>query len=288
MSGAPAEQPLAKGRAGGGDTSGTALVKALVAQASLVAALMFYLGAIYTGRFYGYFHLGPASLDFAFSHLALQSLHLLRLEVLTVGAVLVVVLLFARAGARERPPVRAAATVLAWLARLHLVFAVAGLVLLVLWQRIQPYGWVAPLTLAVGLLLGQSPTVRGGRPEGLWGRAVPVFAALLLLFWSLTLVAGHLGERDARDRARTVRRWPAVVVLSTQRLAIASPAVTYEQLGADLPHRHRYTGLRLLLERAGRYYVVPLDWQRRTDPIYVLKESENTWIALMPGVQPSR
>ncbi|MEV8306414.1 hypothetical protein AB0P36_03385 [Streptomyces flavidovirens] len=44
-------------------------------------------------------------------------------------------------------------------------------------------------------------------------------------------------------------------------------------------------GRLILIERNGRYYVVPVHWNAKTDPIWVIRESENTWIGLMPGVQ---
>lgn len=50
-------------------------------------------------------------------------------------------------------------------------------------------------------------------------------------------------------------------------------------------HRYRYTNLRLLLKRNGRYLVVPTDWNAERDAIYVVLEDENTWIGLTPGEQ---
>ncbi|MGP3638681.1 hypothetical protein ACTU45_36300, partial [Streptomyces sp. 24-1644] len=86
-------------RAGPDPASPTALVNIVVAQASFIAALMFYVGVIYTSAYYGYFHLSPFSLGFGFAEFVLQSLQLMTFPVL-VGAV---VLLIAVAISGRRP-----------------------------------------------------------------------------------------------------------------------------------------------------------------------------------------
>lgn len=204
--------------------STTAFFKSVAAQASFVAALMFYLGAMYTTSFYGYFNLTLNTLNLGFSGLVLQSLHLLRREVLVVAVIVLVAagIPWSRFGGRfaeptdgdGRSPLRTAA------ARLHLVVVGAGLVLLVMSSAIAPYGWVAPLTVAAGLLLGQCRDTRSDRRAGLRHKAVPLFAAAVFLFWALTQITWQLGERDAKERARDVTRWTGVLILSTHRLAL--------------------------------------------------------------------
>lgn len=265
-----------------------AILRVVIAQASFIAALMFYLGALYASRYYNYFHLSPFSLGFGFAEFVLQSLHLLKLPVLVTFVVLLIVSGIPRLPKRLPLPDRVARSIYApisALARGHLVVVAAGLVMLILWPLIQPYGWVAPLTIAVGLLLGQSKNAQGSRVKGLRGRAVPLFAAGVFLFWAVTLAAWDVGERDAKLHAGNVLHWTSVVVLSTESLSLPTGSIVKQDLGEGLRHRYRYTGLRLLIERNGRYYVVPVNWNAKTDSIWVIRESENTWIGLMPGVQ---
>lgn len=272
------------------DLNGTSgLFKVVIAQASFIAALMFYLGAIYSSSYYGYFHLSLSTLNFGFSQLVLQSLHLLKLEALVVIVILLIV-----AGApwvrTHTPPSghvthyvsRASAAA----ARFHLLITVAGLVLLIMWPYIQPYGWVAPLTIACGLLMGQCRDARGHRPEGFRRRAVPIFGAGVFLFWTLTQVALQQGEQDAQMRARHVNRWTGVLVLSTTPLSLPTDSVPKEVLPGHVLHRYRYSDLRLLAERDGRYFVVPRTWNARTDAIYIIRESDSIWMALTPGTLP--
>ncbi|MFG2332964.1 hypothetical protein ACGFMM_25540 [Streptomyces sp. NPDC048604] len=266
------------------------LLKAVIAQGTFIAALMFYLGAMYSSTYYGYFHLSLSTLDLGFGELVTQSLHMLKLEVLVAAGVLVLLVAAPRLRARPRtaagtgPPAPSRAEAVAH--RLSLPVVVLGLVLLALWTEIQPYGWVAPMIVAAGLLLGQFRDAEGRRPEGFRRRALPVFAAGLFGFWGLTQLTVQTAERDAAARARHVVDWTGVVVLSRNPLAFPSGKVKVRTLPEGLLHRYRYTGLRLLLERDGRYHVVPLDWNVQRDTIYVIRESDAVWVGLTPGTQP--
>lgn len=217
------------------------LGKAVVAQASFIAALMFYLGAIYTSAYY---HVSLSFLGFGFAQLVLQSLHLLRFEVL-VG---VVVMLLAIEASRNRGRLRLPGSLrrglrATWelLTQWHLVVVAAGLLLLLMWSHIQPYAWTAPLTIALGLLLGQSRPVQGDRLRQLGSRSLIILAAATFLFWTLTQAAWQLGDHDARVHAREVVGWTGVVILSTQRLAIPTQSVTVEDLKRMAPPLHRPT-----------------------------------------------
>lgn len=285
---------LAK-RADPGDlASPTALIKIVVAQASFIAALMFYVGVIYTGAYYDYFHLSPFTLRFGFAEFVLQSLHLMTFPVL-VGAVVVLIAL-ALSGRRPRQAlpggvVRGASVGTSVLARYYLVVVAAGLILLVLWWRWQlflPYRWVGPLLIAIGLLLGEARQTDGDRPPRGWrDTAVPVFAAGMFLLWTLTLAAGQLGELNARNDARDVITRTGLVVFSAERLGLrsSSPALRFDDLRKGVHLRYRYSGLRLIVARNEHYYAVPIGWKAETDPVFVFQEADNMRIELMPGVR---
>ncbi|MFE4617280.1 hypothetical protein ACFRJ7_14325 [Streptomyces sp. NPDC056747] len=269
-------------REAGGDVEGpSALVKIVVAQGTFIAALMFYIGAIYTSTYYDYFNLHWGSMGLGFSQVALESLNLLNLDVM-VAAGCVFLLVCVPWSRRPRPVTWIEAAAARW----YPLVVVTGIVLLALWHEIQPYGWVGPLTIAVGLLLSQCRNARGHRPQGFRRQAVPVFAAGVFLFWTVTNVAWQQGRQDAEARAADVTSWTGVLVLSTKPLSLPTDSVREEKLANDRLHPYRYSDLRLLAEHDGRYFVVPRDWDAQVDEIYVIRESEATWIALTPGTRP--
>ena len=269
-------------RQAGGDLDGpSAPAKTAVAQRSVVAALMFYIGAIYTSTYYDYFNLHWGSMGLGFSQVALESLNLLNLD-LMVAAGCVFLLVCVPWSRRPRPVTRIEAAAARW----YPLVVVTGIVLLALWHEIQPYGWVGPLTIAVGLLLSQCRNAEGQRPQGFRRQAVPVFAAGVFLFWTVTNVAWQQGRHDAQAHAAAVTSWTGVLVLSTKPLSLPTGSVREEKLSNDRLHPYRYSDLRLLAEHDGRYFVVLRDWDAQVDEIYVIRESEATWIALTPGTRP--
>ncbi|OON72953.1 hypothetical protein GBW32_17330 [Streptomyces tsukubensis] len=257
---------------------------------------MLYAGFIHSNAYYSYFHLDTFAIGFDSLELAVRSLRLATFPVL-IALALVVVLprvpeLLTALGVRQDllGKLSEAGRVAA---RAYPAFVVAGVVVMLLWRYVQPFGWAAPVLVAGGLLLGQTQTARASEPGGgtrggrVWRRGVPIVVAGLFLMWAVALVAGDLGRADAHgDEHRIVRR-VAVVVLSTDRLSMSgSPSLHSEDLGARTHYRYRYTGLRLLVERSGRYYLLPLDWTRATGTTYIIQDDDSIRLELLPGVQP--
>ncbi|WP_138901556.1 hypothetical protein [Streptomyces albidochromogenes] len=280
-------------RAGPDLASPTALVNIVVAQASFIAALMFYVGVIYTSAFYSYFHLSPFSLGFGFAEFVLQSLQLMTFPVLVGSVVLLIAVAISGRRPRQALPgglVRGTSLGTSTLARYYLVVVAAGLFMLIAWwqwQLLLSYRWVGPLLIAIGLLLGEARPADVYRPRGMLDTAVPIFAAGVFLLWSVTLAAGQLGEANAKIAARDVVKRTGLVVLSAQRLGLSSrsPELHFEDLGESVHLRYRYTGLRLITAREGRYYAVPVGWKAKTDHVYVIREADGVRIELTPGVQ---
>ncbi|GCD47642.1 hypothetical protein [Streptomyces paromomycinus] len=256
---------------------------------SLVGGLMFYAGVMHSSAYFAYFHVRASILGFGFPQMIIWSLRLVTLPVLIGLALLAVtprlpeLLVSLRVPHRVTLGVRRAVRAVA---RQYVLFVAAGVVLMLLWQHIQPYGWAAPLLVAAGLVLGQSDAANPVRPpRGLWRRGFPIAAAALFLVWMIALVAGSLGTQDARSTAAHLVRRPAVVVLSVERLSLTGPGLATETL-PGMHYRYRYTGLRLILERDRRYYVLPVGWRARTDPAFVIEDDDTILVQLMPGTRP--
>lgn len=270
------------------------LANSALGAGSFIVALMLFAGFVHSSVYYGYFHLESSAIGFDSVELALRSLRLATFPVLITLALAIVLprlpelLPALGVPAHLIRRIRRAGRVVA---RAYLAFVAAGVVLMLLWRYIQLFAWAAPLLVACGLLLGQTSAAApvATRPRRPWDRALPVVGAALFLMWVVALAAGQLGRQDAeRDAERVVER-VAVLVHSTEQLSITGPpGLIIEDLGEGLHYRYRYSGLRLLVERDHRYYLLPLGWNHDTDPTYVIDDDETIRIELRPGTQPRR
>ncbi|MFI0469241.1 hypothetical protein ACH347_34645 [Saccharopolyspora sp. 5N102] len=268
-------------------------LKLVAAEASLLAALMFYFGAIYTGRYYAYFQLSPLDIGLSFTDFVLQSTRVLTEEV-AWPLIFALVAISIPASLRTLPSTRrlwsGISSAWAALARYNLALVAVGLAIFAAWiagwEAIYPYVPLAFALIAAGLLLGQSRAAqRGARPRNFLGKGIPVLIAVFFLVWGISLFAAREGTRKAVYDAQHIEERTAVVVFSTQRLSLQGPGVEQKDLGEKTDLRYRYTGLRLLAARNGRYFVVPLGWNPNTSSTFVFRETDDTRIELRPGVR---
>ncbi|MFC5204844.1 hypothetical protein [Streptomyces kaempferi] len=268
------------------------LVNSAAGTASFLGSLLLYAGYIYINAYFGYFHLDSFAIGFSTFELIMRSLRLATLPTFEVMAVILLMpgllRLLALLPVRGRYLRGLRQTVRA-VARAYLAVAASGVVLMLLWRWIQPHAWVAPSLVAVGLLLGRTPAATPARASSgpAWERAGALVMAGLFLIWAVALVAGQLGRQDASSDAGQLVRRVAVVVVSTDRLSMVSPGLVYEDLGPGTHYRYRYSGLRLLIERDHRYYLVSLGWRRITDPTFIIEDDDSVRVELRAGTQPS-
>ncbi|MGA4840658.1 hypothetical protein [Streptomyces sp. G45] len=293
---APDTPPTTSTGTGTGTGTGSRLdyANSAIGAGSFVLGLMLYAGYLYVSAFYDYFRLGTFAVGFDSFEFALRSLRLVTLPVLTALALLFLVphvpelLALLRVPERHLRRVRGLGRAVA---RLHLPLIATGVSLMLAWPRLGSFQWAAPVCVAGGLLLGQSPAAvrgapgrRGRRPRP-WERAVAVVVAGAFLMWVVALAAGELGRRDARHAADHLVTRVAVVVLSEDRLSMTGPGLVTEDLGKGLRYRYRYSGLRLLVERDHRYYLLPLRWRHDRDATFVIEDDDSVRVELRPGVR---
>ena len=280
----------------------------VVANASLLIAILVYMGWAYDDALYGYFHVRPLDLDVSIVEYMLRSLTLFSPGVV-VAAVGVVAVTAARAWGlgqtrfvglvafrtRARiaavPPFRRLVPTgdaeQPHAGRLLLIGAgaavtVIALVLAWIASYISINTYVVLGLLGVGPLLLSWPT----RAErlGRFPYSLALIIAAVCALWAGSLYAHGVGIRSAQEFVRDLPSRTAVVVYSIQRLALSGPGVTDQQLPAGFRYHYRYEGLRLLITRSGSYYLVPVGWNPRQDLTYIIAESDQTRIELLSGV----
>lgn len=156
-----------------------------------------------------------------------------------------------------------------------------------------------PLALGAGGLLSAyggwlRRRARGASRVGAWGQdapapwAAPLAAGLLMsfvvlsLFWAVGNFALWRGLDLAVQIASDYRTRPGVVVYSPSRLALEGVTEDVLQEPGGEPYAYRYSGMRLLDQASGTYFLMPEDWDTG-HRLILLKDSDDLRVELLAG-----
>jgi hypothetical protein len=276
----------------------------IVANASLLIAVLVYMGWAYDDALYGYFHLSPLDLNISIVEYMLRSLDLFSTAIIFVAVAIIAAATIRTWGLGKtrfaQLAVDTAATRLAAVpafrhlastdatkrsrARKVLLIGTGAAVTL---TALALY-WIAnyvPIStylflflLGGGVLLLTWPTRADRRGRFPYAMAIVVSAVCAL--WAASLYAHNLGTQAAMKDVQNLPTRTAVVVYSIQPLALNGPGVVDQRLSSAYRYHYRYLGLRLLTVRSGTYYLVPLGWSPQQDETYVLASSDQIRIEL--------
>jgi hypothetical protein len=266
------------------------LLGLISANAVVAGAAMFYMGWVYTSAWLGHFHVNPLDLGFDPTEFALRGLNVFSPVIVLIGAVTLIVIGYGR---RELPGLGArygparwsgiASRAQAAIPRAGLAVTAAGIVAYLLAASVN-----MPTYLVLALIGGGSLMTTGGPRiprRDIHATALAFAVAALCGLWAASLYASAKGIAAARETARALPDRTAAVVYSTHRLAIAGPGVQVETLPKKSAYGFRYTGLRLLIARGERYYLLPIGWTEHTSATYVLRDGDDTRVELYSGTR---
>jgi hypothetical protein len=280
----------------------------VVANASLLVAILVYMGWAYDDAYLGYFHVSPLDLNIGIVEYMLRSLNLFRSGIVLVAVGVVVVSAVRAWGlggtqfARHiafRTKVRVLAhpafrrlLPLAEVEQLHVsrilligtgtAVTAAGLVLAWIASFVTINTYLVLALLGGGVLLLTWPS--RARRYGGFSYSLAVVVAAVCTLWAAALYAHASGTRAAQSLVSNFPRGAAVVVYSVQPLALSGPGVTVEHLSIRFRYQYRYQGLRLLVSRSQTYYILPVAWNPQRDITYILDSSDQVRIELLSGV----
>jgi hypothetical protein len=266
------------------------------------------MGWAYTDAFLGYFHLSPLNLDVGIVEYMLRSLTLFSPD-LVIAAVVIIAVTAVRARGLDRTTFVRRLAVRAMtqlptipvlrklvpagnpeqiqLSRRLLIgtgAAITVIALILAWAA----SYIPISTYLILVLLGQGPLLltwpTRAKHHGHFPYSLAVVVAAVCALWATALYAHSIGIRDAQTFVRNLPSRTAVVVYSTQRLALSGPGVTVQQLRPGALYHYEYQGFRLLITRSGTYYLVPVGWYPQMDVTYILTESDQIRIVLLSGV----
>jgi hypothetical protein len=116
------------------------------------------------------------------------------------------------------------------------------------------------------------------------GYVIAVALALLGVFWASSLYASALGRGRAEVLAGSLSSRPAVTVFSVKSLDINAAGVTVTRITADSSeYKFRYSGLRLLIRSANKYFLVNESWSRERGVTIVLQDTPDIRLEFAPG-----
>jgi hypothetical protein len=258
------------------DLAGT--VSSVVAPITLISAVLFYFGYVYTTTEYAYFGLDVDTIGLSTQEFIMRSPGPLLTPLLTVGLVTAAVAL-AHGALRRR--IDAAAAEAPWrlrrFRRLALACAIvgrtalaAGMVMVLAYPYVRPFLALYDLITPAVLASGAGLTAYGLRLDGLLGRPprraanVALYAVLTTgLLWATATLAQYIGQGQAVMLAAqlgTAR--PAVILDTKERLYLTTRVIDERMLPSDEDQafRYRYRGLRLLIQGKDRLFLVPGQW----------------------------
>lgn len=266
----------------------------VAAPTTVISALLFYFGWIYTDARSRYFGVDPSALGFSPQDYVLRSVSAL-FHPLAIACLIGLGLfrchswISRRLQAERTTGLRAARVCLGVLGCILLLVGVLGVVR-------RPVFDIELLLPPLGFLLGGGALAyqrylaisAGALPPAPASRAVRFYSRLavgvfmvLALFWVVGDSAGALGRGSAEFLASTLDRRPGVTVYSKQDLFIEGPDVMVEQLGGE-SYRYRYSGLRLLIKSGGKYFLLPASWTQAEGAVLELPDDDGIRLEFTP------
>jgi hypothetical protein len=255
----------------------------IVANTSLLIAVLVYMGWAYDDAFYGYFHLNPLDLNLSIVEYMLQSLHLFSITIILVAVLFIAAAAVRSWGLGKTKFARlatgtAAPRMLIWTGA---VLTLAAFVFYFAANYVAASTYLFLLLLGGGVLLLTWPTRTDRRGRFAYAMAIMVSAVCAL--WAAALYAHNLGLQTAKKDAQDLSTRTAVAVYSIDRLALSGPGLTIQVLPAGYHYHYVYRGLRLLLAQSGTYYLLPIYWSPKDDFTYILDQGDPIRIELGGG-----
>lgn len=297
------------GPASAPSSSARGIAGQIVANTSLLIAVLVYMGWAYDDALYGYFHIRPLDLDVSIVEYMLRSLALFSTTIIIVAVALIAVTSvrtwslgktrFGRFVAGAAAPRISAIPVLRRLAskdasersraRQVLMIGTGVAITLIALALDWIANYVPVSTYLFLLLLGSGPLLltwpMRADHRGRFPYALAVVVSAVCALWAASLYAHNLGISAAKQVVQDLPTRTAVAVYSIEPLALSGPGVTVQRLPAEYLYHYRYQGLRLLITRSGTYYVLPVGWNPQLDETYVFDPGDQIRIELYGVVE---
>ncbi|XVS60734.1 hypothetical protein ACQPYE_20705 [Actinosynnema sp. CA-299493] len=271
------------------------VLASVVANTTLLTALLYFFGLVATQVFFAHFRVHYTLLGQTSDEILARGADGLFMP-LAGTAIAVLAVTFLTRYLRSRLSTRRWAAVLRVCAP---VAAVLGLALLAVTVPItvrpessRAHPGLPGLGFAVGIVLlafawrRWSVTGGRGRKGAGFGVAESVAAFLLVsigLFWAVGDYSAAVGTRRGFEVEARIPDMPGVVVYSGKGLGLTGEGV--RQVACGLPdgaYKYRYDGLKLLLHSGGQYVFVPATWRTSSGTAFVVPRTDSLRLEFGP------
>ncbi len=257
-------------------------LRLVVAPTTLLGALLFYFGWVFTNARSLYFGIDPSILGLSNQDYLLRSIDPVFLPLgalLLIGLVLVAVHR-ALEWVLDRPdPGRLLTPLVVVLAVVGSVLFAVGMAGVVNRPLFGIDFLLTPASLGLGVgcasyavyLRRRLLPAAGGHSSV--AAVLVVMLVVLSLFWATGDWAQAVGRGRARQLAQGLGQRPGVVVHSGAPLHLDAAGVTETVLDSPTPG-YRYHGLKLLIRSGGKFFLLPASWTPSNGMVIVLPDSD--------------
>ncbi|WP_447008439.1 hypothetical protein ACRAKI_17270 [Saccharothrix isguenensis] len=273
------------------------VVGSVLANATLLTALVFHFGFLYTQVFFAHFGVHYTLLGESTDIILVRGADgiYIPLAVISASALIVMcVIAYLRARLAEST----------WLAILRVctpIAAVTGIVLVGIAVVIaldprpfQDYAGLPGMSFSAGILLliFSWRRVMEGAPDRATGTTVAEWVITFVLvsiglFWAVSDYSSSVGVRRAAETEAAIPSMPHVLLFSAKSLNFAANGVAeVECRRPESAYRYRYDGLKLLLQSGDQYVLVPGAWTQSDGTAIVLPRSDQVRLEFTPAAIP--
>jgi hypothetical protein len=281
-----------------------AIVGSVVAQTTLLTALLFFFGMLHANWFFAYFGVNYTVLGLTTQDFLIRSADGLFVPMTVLAAVALCGLWTYRSLHRLLPE---------WIQERLRALAgpaaavVGGALVLVAVVAVQrPVAFAATLglpglCLSVGVLLlaAVSPLLRARHPDA-EHQPTPTFMAVgewtacfvlvsVGLFWAAGDYSAAVGTGRGTAVLEAMPTTPDVAVLSEKSLSVRLPGVVETPCSSDdAAYGYRYDGLKLIMQAGDRYVFLPRDWAPGNGPALVVPRSDSLRLEFTAPAPPGQ
>ena len=282
------------------------IIGTITSQTVLIAASLYYFGWVRTHATFAYLGIDTSLIAYDVNDYILRSINVAFPLFIRVAFVALIMLgvhrLVVRHALGTPEPRRAGRLVRRLVPIAHAVGLAMGAVVvigvLVPGQVGRPLGLALPLLLVGSVaLLGYVAYLRSTFPEVLATARQPLTQsephprtrALVLLvlgllgtLWAISLYGDQVGKNIATNFVADLPNRSAIVVYSTERIALAGTGVEVADITQPgSKYRYQYSGIRLLVRSPDKYFLFPVGWQRGRDKVFVIGDDSSIRIDIV-------